>query len=350
LRGCQLGGFEFYDCAVADSSLVGDFGAGTDLALRSFQVSRCVMAGAGLGVLDAGLFAVLRFALARRLYGQPVAALPHARATLAGAFADLLTADALVTTATRALHLLPGSASVYAAATKYLVPLLLEDAMNSLSVILGARFYLREGEYAGFGKHMRDLPPLGIGHAGGVSCQLTMLPQLPRRLRELGEPAPAAVFAASAPLPALGLTKLRQLAPAGDPLLATLRENLATLPGTGAVRTITAALDDLVTHAAGMPARDLGVQASPAALGVTERYSLLLAATAATGYQRHNPEDTPWLQLAMSRLARRLTPSPAPPADEREAEDALLDDLVTRAEQGFGFCFDRDRVYRTLSH
>ena len=42
--------------------------------------------------------------------------------------------------------------------------------------------------------------------------------------------------------------------------------------------------------------------------------------------------------------------SPAPPADEREAEDALLDDLVTRAEQGFGFCFDRDRVYRTLSH
>lgn len=350
LRGCRLAGLRFDGCAVDGSALVGELGTGTDLALRSFQVSRCVMAGAGLGVLDAGLFAVLRFALARTLYGRPVAALPHARATLAGAFADLLTADALVTTTSRALHLIPGSGSVYAAATKYLVPLLLEDAMNALSVILGARFYLREGEYAGFGKHIRDLPPLGIGHAGGVSCQLTMLPQLPRRLRRLGDRAPAALFAVGAPLPGLDLTKLRLLGPAGDPLLATLREDLATLPGTPALATIATALDDLVTEVAAVPARELGVQASPAALACTERYSLLLAAAATTGYRRHNPAELPWLSLALSRLAARLAPAPTLPAVPPDIEEALLADLVTRAEQGFGFCLDRDPVHRSLSH
>ena len=38
----------------------------------------------------------------------------------------------------------------------------------------------------------------------------------------------------------------------------------------------------------------------------------------------------------------------APEAEGTRA--GVLDDLVTRAEQGFGFCFDRDRVYRTLSN
>ena len=347
LRGVGLSGFEFTGCAVPDSALVGDLGQGSDIALRSFQVSRCVMAGTGLGILDAGLFGVLRFALERRLYGQTVAELPHARATLAGAYADLLTADALVTTATRALHVLPATASAYSAATKLLVPTLLEEAMNALSVVLGARFYLREGDYAGFGKHMRDLPPLGIGHAGGISCQLTLLPQLSRLLRKLGDPAPAAVFTAGAALPELDLTRLRLFAPSGDPLLAELAAH-GTHPG------IAAALTKLTADVAALPARDTGVAASPAALDLTDRYAALLAAASVTGYARHNAERNNavpdgWTELALSRLAERLTPSAALPATHPAAEGALFADLLDRATTGSGFCLDRDPVHRTLA-
>ncbi|SDD96594.1 acyl-CoA dehydrogenase [Actinokineospora iranica] len=342
LRGCALAGFEFDGCAVPDSALVGEVGAGPDLALRSFQVSRAVMAGAGLGILDAGLFGVLRFALDRRLYGRTVAELPHARSTLAGAYADLLTADAMVTAVTRALHVLPASASACAAAAKYLVPLLLEDAMNALSVILGARFYLREGEYAGFGKHMRDLPPLGIGHAGGVSCQLTILPQLPRLLRGTGDAAPAAVFDTAAPLPELDLAKLRLFAPAGDPLLAVLRDD-------GTPPAIAAELAALTDAAAAMSPRETGVAAGPAALALTERYALLLAAAAVLGQARHGDAPEGWAELALDRLAERLRPSAALPVFRPDAEEALFGDLVDRAASGVGFCLDRDLVHRSLA-
>jgi alkylation response protein AidB-like acyl-CoA dehydrogenase len=211
LRGCHLAGLEFNGCPAPEGTLVGDVGAGADIALRSFQVSRCVTAGLGVGVLDAALFTVLRFARSRRLYGRTVAEIPHARSTMAGAFTDLLVADALSTVAARSIHLLPANGAVYAAATKYLVPLLLEQAMDELAVVLGARFYLREGDSAIFGKHFRDLPALSIGHAGGVSCQLTVLPQLPALCRSLerAQPAPAALFDGTAELPGLALTSLR---------------------------------------------------------------------------------------------------------------------------------------------
>ncbi|WP_424187561.1 acyl-CoA dehydrogenase [Actinokineospora sp. G85] len=335
LRGVGLSGFEFDGCAAPDSALVGDLGAGVDLALRSFQVSRCVMAGTGLGILDAGLFATLRFALERKLYGQAVADLPHARATLVDAFTDLLTADALVTTAARALHVLPAHACAYAAATKYLVPTLLEEAMNSLSVVLGARFYLREGAYAGFGKHMRDLPPLGIGHAGGVSCQLTLLPQLARLLRERADPAPVELFAAGAALPELNLAGLRLFAPSGDPLLAEL-----------AGTRMAPHLADLTAEAAALPARDTGVAAPPAALGLTDRYAVLLAAAAVTGHARHNPTPGGWADRALDRLVDRLAPAPALPGP---ANEALFADLLDRATTGHGLGLDRDPVTRTLA-
>jgi hypothetical protein len=251
----------------------------------------------------------------------------------------------------RSLHALPGHASVYAAATKYLVPMMLEDAMNSLSVILGARFYLREGEHAIFGKHARDLPPLSIGHAGGVSCQLTILPQLPSVLKPSTSDVPAAVFDPGAELDDLDLDQLRLRSPAGDPLLASLKPGLETLRSevSGPVLDLlTGQVDALFADIAAMPLRELGLQAAPSALRLTERYALLLATAACVGVQRHrNIHGTAWIELALARLAGRLTPLRATP--DVGHEDALFTELMARADGGRGFCLDEDPVSRALS-
>src|SRR6202042_640085 len=65
-----------------------------------------------------------------------------------------------------ALHVVPEQAGVLAAATKYLVPRILGEALYELSIILGARFYVREGEHAIFQNLTRDAPVLALGHAG----------------------------------------------------------------------------------------------------------------------------------------------------------------------------------------
>ncbi|MET5012806.1 acyl-CoA dehydrogenase, partial [Burkholderia pseudomallei] len=74
-------------------------------------------------------------------------------------------------------------ACVHAAAVKYLVPQLLRDSMKVLSVVLGARAYLRGGRHAIFGTMMRDMPIVGLAHAGGTACLLTVLSPLPALAR-----------------------------------------------------------------------------------------------------------------------------------------------------------------------
>ncbi|MGI3203474.1 acyl-CoA dehydrogenase family protein [Streptomyces sp. GLT-R25] len=180
VRGCRLTGLAFHGCPLPASALVGAEGRGGEVALRSFQVTRSALPGMAIGTVDTCLRSVLRFALDRRLYRRRVFELPHAAAVLTAAFADLLLCDSLSLAATRTVQLRPEQASVTAAAVKYLVPRLLSRTVRDLSVVLGARFYLREGEHAVFGKHLRDLPVLSLGHAGPTACLATLIPQLRR--------------------------------------------------------------------------------------------------------------------------------------------------------------------------
>ena len=197
LRGVQLGGFELRDLQVPADSLLGEEGHGIETALRSFSFTRIALPGTAVGVVDTGLRVAMRFATDRRLYGRTAADLLLVRATLADVFVDLLICDCLAGVAARAVHLLPGQTSIYAAAAKAFIPAVLRDAMHRLSLVLGAHFYLREGRYAIFGKHLRDLPAHTFGHAGRAACQLTMLPQLlmlARRSWLTGEPADPQLF------------------------------------------------------------------------------------------------------------------------------------------------------------
>lgn len=361
LRGCQIGGLAFTHCPIPQDSLVGELGAGTDLLHRSAQIGGCATMGLALGMLDASLFTVLGFAARRRLYGRTVAEIPHARAAIASAFADLLVLDCLVTTAARTFALLPGNADIYAAAVKYLVPMVLEEAMTNLSVVLGARYYLREGEHAIFGKHFRDLPALSILHPDRSADEFTIVRHLPVLARALHAPAepPAAIFEPEVALPPFELGQPQPRGRQGDPLLASLAPYLDELRreaadgGDVAVTAdlLLAELEQLVGSAGEVPTWQVGSKAGPDSGVHAERYATLLAASACLGVWRRNRHrrvltDTGWVRAALRRLLGRLVPG-IPPCPIH-LDEALFTELSRRARERAGFCLDEDPVVRTL--
>lgn len=179
MRGVQLGGLRFDDLRVPASAVLGPVGSGLETALKALQITRTVLPAMATGILDTGLRLTVDHLSRRRLYGAPATALPHVRSVLAGVFADLLRAEAHGAVGARALHLVPGAASVYASAVKFEVSRLLLEAMDRLAELLGAHFYLREGPTALFQKLLRDLAPVGFGHIARAACQMSLLPQLP---------------------------------------------------------------------------------------------------------------------------------------------------------------------------
>lgn len=350
VRGCQLGGVEFRDCPVRPDALLGTpgvaEGTGLETVMRAFQVTRSVLPGMMTGVLDTQLRTVARFALTRRLYGRPVVDLPQSRAVLAGVFADLLAADCLATVAARGLHLLAAQTVTLAAAVKYFVPVLLQDAAYDLSVLLGARSYLREGEYAIFQKHLRDLPVVTLAHASSAVCLASIVPYLPvlaRRAWQPGTPpAPDALFQPGGPLPALDLGGLSLIAGADD-LAGTLRA-AAGLPRVTddpwlarPVAALVAELDVLRDRAAGLPPRERTVTAGRPGFALAGRYAIVLAGAACVGVWQAAPAgsflaDPAWVGLALGRLAARLGRDavPAGRGATASADERLCAELTDR--------------------
>ncbi|QKW05090.1 acyl-CoA dehydrogenase [Streptomyces sp. NA04227] len=325
LRGAPFGAMNFDDCPVPEGSLLGPLGSGVPNALRSAQVDRTLTAALALAAVDTGLrtaVLVSRTGTVRRADAAPVDP-RHTAKVLTSAFVDLLLYDCLAVVATRALHLRPAEASVYAAALKSLLPKVLVETMYELSTVLGSEVYTRQGTVGIFQKHLRDLPMVSLGHTGTAACHATLLPQLPLLARHswLRESeAPAAMFRPHDPLPPFSYAPL---APASgrDSLSACLVETAEALPSGGPVeralatlaRQLLAEFKDLRTRASALPPPDGAAPVSPAWFALSDRYVLVLAAAAVLGIRRHNRDardpflaDPSWAAAALHRIARRL--------------------------------------------
>ncbi|MFE6589302.1 acyl-CoA dehydrogenase [Streptomyces sp. BB1-1-1] len=343
VRGCLLGGIEFDDCPVPADSVLGTPGGAMETVLRAFQVTRSVLPGMVVGIGDTQLRAALGFGLGRHLYGRPVARLPYPRATLVGAFADLLVCDALATVGARSLHLLPGETSVQSAAVKYLVPKLLQESSYRLSVLLGARSYVRTGPYAVFQKAARDLPVVALAHAGSAVCQATIVPQLPRLAERgwfrPGAAPPAALFRPGDPLPPLDLARLELNARGRDTLGRAVTDTEYDDPRVNALaRLFAGELRGIARRAAELPPRDRTVLASRRGFLLADRYAHVLAAAACLGVWRHGDgplRDPAWVICALHRLADRLGLKPGPLP--RDAAEELHTELLHRHEEHLTF-------------
>ncbi len=175
LRGSDLSGICFDRCAAPPAICIGPPGSGFELALKSLQLTRTLCSGLSLGAGDTALRLTVDFARTRRLYGGTVFDIPHARSTLAAAFVDLLVCDCVAISAARALQACPGQACVWSAVAKYFVPTMVERVMRELSIVLGARFFLRDGHpWNMFQKMVRDSAIVSV-FEGNTMVQLQAL-------------------------------------------------------------------------------------------------------------------------------------------------------------------------------
>jgi alkylation response protein AidB-like acyl-CoA dehydrogenase len=350
LRGLELGGIELRDCRIPATAVVGNPGHGAAVALRSFQLTRIALPAMATGCVDTGLRTALRFVTERVLYGGRVCNLPYVRAILAEAFVDLLVCECLSAVAARVVHLRPDEASLPAAATKFLLPHRLTRVMYRLSTVLGAHFYFREGRYAIFQKHLRDLAPLSYLHAGGPACLATIVPQLPRLARRTWEhtdPAQpeAELFRLDASLPELRYDELRVTGGGRDAVTATLADPYwhgaaATDALDGAMGTVHQELAELARHCAEIPPAQLGIDASAETLALAVKYVHLLAAAACLNVWRQSTRDDllgdpAWVRAALLRIQGWSGRTSGQLPDE--LSDRLFAHLMNRYERDRSF-------------
>src|SRR5262249_13943895 len=158
LRSLDMSGIRLDDLFVPDEARLGAQGQGLEIALKSTQAARTLIAAMSLGTVDTAFRVTMDFATQREIFGRRVVDMPYTRRQLAECFADLMLADAMATGAVRGLQANPVQASVFSSIVKFFVPTLLERSMAQLSIVLGARIYLRgDSHYGIYQKMLRDM-------------------------------------------------------------------------------------------------------------------------------------------------------------------------------------------------
>lgn len=178
VKGCRIGGFQFQNTTISNQSLIGKEGDGFELTVKAFQLTRAVLPSMALGSVDTALRCCFQFAEERSLYGSSINQIPQVKETLVYSFINLLASDCLAITATRGLHVLPQQMSIISAIAKFQIPKLSNQILKKLAVIMGSRFYMREGAYGIFQKIIRDFAIVSLGHSSDVICLNSILPQL----------------------------------------------------------------------------------------------------------------------------------------------------------------------------
>lgn len=362
MRGCWFGGLEFVDCPLPPEALVGEPGRAVQIGLRGSGLVRGLVVATQIASGDTILRTAVRFVAENGEAGERGQASGHETTVLAGALLDTLIGDCLALAACRAVHLVPEDSLAVAAAAAYVVPKLLAEASDNLTVVLGNAQYMTTGPYGMFQKHLRDLPVTGLGHSGSAGRQATLVTNLPRFAQtswfRSPEPDPA-LFQLDGPLPPLALERLTKVVGDTDPLAAALLGSARMLgthlpPGAGperrrvaTLRTMVdlfvAELDSLRRACAELGSQGRAALMTPQSYALADRYALVCAAAAVLGVWRDHqgPEgdaflaDPRWAIGALTRLGKRL--DLALPATAADYEEFVLGEAFRRyhANQSF---------------
>jgi len=182
LRGGDVSGIELNGCLVPPEALVGALGAGLELTLRSFQISRALSPALSLGAFDTVLRSATTWLRGRQLYGASALGIGSVQAALSEGLAFALIGEAVLLSSARALHLAPKQANVSSAICKFIVPALVDQVLPGVTMAMGARSFMREGHADGIVQKMvRDLPVAGFGH-GSAAVNLNMIAMQQRGL------------------------------------------------------------------------------------------------------------------------------------------------------------------------
>jgi alkylation response protein AidB-like acyl-CoA dehydrogenase len=347
IRGADMSGIYFEDCFVPDDMLLGPEGHGLELALKGFQITRALCAGFSQGSADTCLRTTLNFALNRQVYGKTVWDMPHPRRTLVNGFLDILTCDCVNIAAARGFHVVPRQFSVWSAVDKYFVPVTLEKMQQDISVVLGARFYMRdEHDHGVFQKMLRDSSIISVFDGSSVVNLHSLILQRRQLAKARGrrkdkDLAPLQdrlrnSFDLSTDLPPFAPQQLELISRGADDVLHGLEPALEQLEALKGEATVDQALLALLREQGTLLLKVLNDQDADIANSAFEHghdqsfesfeqakhYCRLHAATACLHMWLHNREQLgdffaqgQWLVLCIERLLAQLVPQrPAIPA------------------------------------
>jgi alkylation response protein AidB-like acyl-CoA dehydrogenase len=357
IRAADMSGIYFEDCFVPDEMLLGPEGHGLELALKGFQITRALCAAFSQGSADTCLRTTLNFALNRQLYGKTVWDMPHARRTLVNGFLDILTCDCVNIAAARGFHVVPRQFSVWSAVDKYFVPVTLEKMQQDISVVLGARFYMRdEHDHGVFQKMLRDSSIISVFDGSSVVNLHSLILQRRQLAKTRGRRKPKDIEAINArlqnsfdlttDLPPFNPTQLELISRGADDVpqgLESALEALEALTPTDVDGTVLdclkqqgqlllQALDDqdaAIAHSAFEHGHDQSFESFEQA----KHYCRIHAATACLHMWLHNRRHLgdffaqgQWLVLCIDRLLAQWLPTrPAVPV---AYYDAVADELL----------------------
>jgi alkylation response protein AidB-like acyl-CoA dehydrogenase len=186
MRASDVSGLAFDGVPLSPEHLVGKVGAGLELSLKLFQLTRPLVASLSLGPGDTALRLATQFVTSRELYGGVAADLPTVRRALAKAWTDFLIAEVVAVTAVRGAHVDPESLSVGSLIAKVVVPWLVKQSIDEAAQVLGARFFMREYAHGTFQKMYRDQSVVSIMDGSTEVCLQALATQLPRLLTRRG--------------------------------------------------------------------------------------------------------------------------------------------------------------------
>lgn len=356
LRGCDISGVGFRDCLLPRDACIGPEGAGIELALKGFQITRTFCTALSLGVGDSALRIVAEFARGRLLYNQRVADLPHARDTLANAYLSLLMGECEAVVAARGLHLFPGQFSTWSSIAKVQVVRLADHAAHQVGAILGARAYLRERQAEGmFQKFLRDGAIVAVFDGSSIVCLdrlATVLPQLCRpRDEKLDEQSLATLFDLRQPVPPLPFDEFTILGRGRDAVMQSLPQlalKLRSLPpdrhcSAGTLEMLneqTRQLENAIADLRAAVNREPTARStrnSAVRLGYAERYCALHVAISCLGFWLYNrgqlsdfADHGEWLVAALARQGEVFHHCGSLPT---ALTDALCDRLFEQTDQ-----------------
>jgi alkylation response protein AidB-like acyl-CoA dehydrogenase len=233
MRASDVSGFHFSDLPLNPSRMVGKPGAGLELALLLFQLTRPLVASLSFGPGDTALRIAVQFALCRRLYGGTATDLPTVRRSLVAAWVDLMIAEITGVIAARGAHVDPEGLSVSSLVAKIVVPHFVRQAIEESARVLGARYFMRNYRHGVFGKMYRDQNVIGILDGSTEVCAQSLaawLPLLLGRVEARSKEQLEFLCDARQPVPELSYDRLR-LAPGGPSLLSEALEDLVRSHG-----------------------------------------------------------------------------------------------------------------------
>lgn len=358
IRGADMSGIYFDNCFVPDEMLLGKEGQGLELALKGFQITRALCAAFSQGSADTCLRTTLNFALNRQIYGKTVWDMPHPRRVLVNGFLDILTCDCVNIAAARGFHVAPRQFSVWSAVDKYFVPVTLEKMQQEISVVLGARFYMRdEHDHGIFQKMLRDSSIISVFDGSSVVNLHALILQRrqlakARRRRKPKEFEPLQsrlrnTFDLTTDLPSFDPSRLDLISRGADDIPQGLDSILTTLENREQLADVDTAVLDVLTQqctqllnvlneqesALGNSAFEHGHDQSFEAFEDAKRYCYIHAAAACLHmwlYNRGHLGDFfaqgKWLVLCVDRLLTHLIPTP--PAVSLNDYETVAEELL----------------------